>query len=196
MYDTLKLSMQQGYLDFFMESGELPLQFVDNQSALALSKQTLTGKKSKHINLRYHVVRDYFRRMCYVPTDANRADPLTKPLPGAKYLQLFLMDSTQSEESDDVTSDESDDDEAEVDLCTALGLLAFDATLAALLRVALERGLRPVSVITMSASTWSGSRKDLKCYRVRRFSIITEGLCFGGGGGGVSAVTPGAIGAG
>eukprot|EP00452_MALV-II_sp_L67-6_P000244 gene244-biopygen119 len=66
--------------------------------------------------------------MCYVPTDANRADPLTKPLPGAKYLQLFLMDSTQSEESDDESSDESDDDEAEVDLCTALGLLAFDAT--------------------------------------------------------------------
>jgi len=44
MYDTLKLSMQQGYLDFFVEFGELPLQFVNNQSALALSKQTLTDK--------------------------------------------------------------------------------------------------------------------------------------------------------
>jgi len=66
--------------------------------------------------------------MCYVPTDVNRADPLTKPLPGAKYLQLFLMDSAKSEESDDDSSEESDEEDAEVDLCTALGLLAFDAT--------------------------------------------------------------------
>jgi hypothetical protein len=76
------------------------LVFTDNQSALALSRSTIVTKKSKHIALRYHVVRDHVKNLCYCPTDVNKADPLTKGLPGAKYMRLFK--SNPSEEVVDV----------------------------------------------------------------------------------------------
>jgi len=41
--------------------------------------------------------------------------------------------------------------------------------------------LQIVSVITMSASTLSGSRRDPRCHGVRGLSIASEGLCFGWG---------------
>ena len=56
------------------------------------------------MNLRFHVVRDYFRDLCYCPTALNRADPLTKPLCGEKYINMFLAAA------------ESDSDECEMDL--------------------------------------------------------------------------------
>jgi hypothetical protein len=93
LYDTIKFSQSQGYLDWFVEDGSLPLIFCDNQSALNLSKSSLVTKKSKHMNLRYHIVRDFARDLCYCPTDVNRADPLTKPLVGGKYVSMFLASS-------------------------------------------------------------------------------------------------------
>jgi len=41
------------------------------------------------MELRYHEVRDYARNLCWVPTDLNRADPLTKPLVGRQYISMF-----------------------------------------------------------------------------------------------------------
>ena len=81
IYDTSRMTTSLGFLDWFIEEDRLPLVFVDNQSALKLSANSLVTKKSKHINLRYHAVRDHCKDLCYCPTDKNLADPLTKPLP-------------------------------------------------------------------------------------------------------------------
>ena len=79
------------YLDWFLdtESQKIPLLFVDNQSAIALAKTSLTSKRSKHMDLRFHMVRDHCRDLCYCPTDRNLADPLTKGLVAEKYISLF-----------------------------------------------------------------------------------------------------------
>ena len=46
-------------------------------------------QRSKHILKRYHLIREIIERgdvkICRVPTYDNVADPLTKPLPHAKY---------------------------------------------------------------------------------------------------------------
>jgi hypothetical protein len=90
LYDTIKLSLSQGFLDWYGMTGEkIPLTFCDNKSALSVSKSTITTKRSKHMSLRLHMVRDHCRDLCYVPTGENKADPLTKGLVGEKYLSMF-----------------------------------------------------------------------------------------------------------
>ena len=82
MYDCIRLCQGQGYLRWFLGAKkELPLTFVDNKSALALSRTSVTTKRSKHYALRYLLVRDYFKDFGYVPTDLNLADALTNPSP-------------------------------------------------------------------------------------------------------------------
>ncbi len=39
--------------------------------------------------LRLHLVRDHYKSLCYVPTDQNLADCLTKAVPASKYIQIF-----------------------------------------------------------------------------------------------------------
>ena len=55
-----------------------------------LSKASIITKRSKHIQLRCHIVRDYVKDLAYCPTDLNRADCLTKPVAGGKkYIHMF-----------------------------------------------------------------------------------------------------------
>ena len=58
-------------------------------SALALSKSSLVGKRSTHMNLRLHMVRDFQKQLCYCPTGDNKADLLTKPVTSDLYLGIF-----------------------------------------------------------------------------------------------------------
>jgi len=88
-YDCIRIIEGQGFLDYVLKEGEFPLVFIDNMSALDMSRSSIVTKRSKHINLRFHVVRDYTKNLCWVPTDRNLADPFTKPLVGGKYLSLF-----------------------------------------------------------------------------------------------------------
>ena len=67
LYDTIHMCEGQGFLDWFLLERELPLVFADNQSALSLSKSSVITKRSKHMNLRFHKVRDHFRDLCYCP---------------------------------------------------------------------------------------------------------------------------------
>ena len=106
MYDAIRLCQSQGFLGWFLENHkELPLILSDNKSALALSKTSVATKKSKHHALRYMLLKDHFESFGYVPTDLNLSDPLTKPLDGPKYIQMF-----------DHTA-QFDDDEAYVACC-------------------------------------------------------------------------------
>ncbi|XP_074298800.1 secreted RxLR effector protein 161-like [Silene latifolia] len=63
--------------------------YCDNNGAIAQAKEPRSHKKSKHIERRYHLIREIIDRgdvkICRVPTDANVADPLTKPLPQSKH---------------------------------------------------------------------------------------------------------------
>ena len=56
----------------------------DNQSAICVAKNPVTSQRIKHIDLKYHFIRDKINdgtiKMKYVPTDKNTADCFTKPL--------------------------------------------------------------------------------------------------------------------
>jgi hypothetical protein len=59
--------------------------YCDNQGAVALSKNPVDSKRTKHIDVRHHFVRDLWERgelvVEYVPTQSMPADFLTKPVP-------------------------------------------------------------------------------------------------------------------
>ena len=61
----------------------------DNQEAIALSKDNKFHARTKHIDLRYHFIRECVAggrlTIDYVPTDENVSDIFTKPLPRAKF---------------------------------------------------------------------------------------------------------------
>ena len=54
--------------------------FTDNRSAIEVARSELPTKKTKHFLLRFHEVKEHLDRIAYVPTDENKADPLTKPM--------------------------------------------------------------------------------------------------------------------
>ena len=64
----------------------------DNQGAIALIKNPMKHAKSKHIDIRYHFIRECYQQnrivIEYVPSKENTADVFTK-LPKRKLLQLF-----------------------------------------------------------------------------------------------------------
>ena len=55
----------------------------DNQGTIAFAKNPVKHHKSKHIDIRYHFIRDYLREdkisISYVPSENNLADIFTKP---------------------------------------------------------------------------------------------------------------------
>ena len=58
--------------------------YCDNQSCVKLSENPVFHDKSKHIEIKYHYIRDMVQRgvvkLQYVATDEQVADVLTKPL--------------------------------------------------------------------------------------------------------------------
>jgi len=59
--------------------------YYDNQSCIKLTENPVFHDRSKHIETRYHFIRDYFQRgvvkLQYVSKDEQVADVLTKALP-------------------------------------------------------------------------------------------------------------------
>lgn len=57
---------------------------IDNKSAIRLLKNPQQHKRSKHIDVSYHFIREKFRNglfdLVYIPTDDQIADIFTKPL--------------------------------------------------------------------------------------------------------------------
>jgi hypothetical protein len=68
---------------------EATLIHCDNQSCVKLSENPIFHDKSKHIEIKYHYIRDMVQReaveLQYISTDAQIADILTKPLSRVKY---------------------------------------------------------------------------------------------------------------
>ena len=69
--------------------------YCDNQSAIHLSKNPSFHSKSKHIEMRYHWIREKFERKMLmiekVHTSENKADMLTKSLPKGKFEQCSSL---------------------------------------------------------------------------------------------------------
>ena len=67
----------------------------DNQGAIALAKDNKFHARTKHIDLRYHFIREAVEdgkiQVKYVPTDENVSDIFTKPLPRPKFSRFVEM---------------------------------------------------------------------------------------------------------
>jgi hypothetical protein len=66
--------------------------YCDNQSCIKLTENPVFHDRSKHIDIRYHSIRDYVQRgivkLEFVPTDEQVADILTKALPWGKHVHF------------------------------------------------------------------------------------------------------------
>lgn len=69
---------------------EIPvILYSDNQSAITLTENNSYSARCKHIDIRYHFIRDVVRKgivnIQYIPTDKQKADVLTKGLQSNKH---------------------------------------------------------------------------------------------------------------
>ena len=66
--------------------------FVDNKSAIALSKNPSQHGRSKHIDTKFHFIRDCVKKGCvdieYVKTKSQLVDSFTKPLGCIKFEEI------------------------------------------------------------------------------------------------------------
>ena len=83
----------------------------DNQSAIALSKDNKFHQRTKHIDIRYHYIREAVEdgriQVEYIPTDQNPADIFTKPLSKTKFRGFVAglgLKPWREEEKNDVSS--------------------------------------------------------------------------------------------
>ena len=69
--------------------------YGDNQGAIALVKNLIIHSRSKHIDVRFHFIREKFLNnfvdIIYVPTDINVADIMTKPATKNKLSKFHTM---------------------------------------------------------------------------------------------------------
>ena len=74
--------------------------YCDNQAAIALASNNKFHSRTKHIDLRYHFVRDHVKNgtfgLHYCPTDDNVADAFTKALPRPRLQKLCALMSLGS----------------------------------------------------------------------------------------------------
>lgn len=69
--------------------------FCDNSSTIKLSKNPVLHGRSKHIDVRFHFLRDLAKEgvveLCYCKSDEQIADIFTKPLKVDSYLKLRAL---------------------------------------------------------------------------------------------------------
>lgn len=66
--------------------------YVDNRSAIYLAKNPVFHGHSKHIDVRFHFIRDCMERgdivIKHVSSDDQRVDVLTKPMSAVKFVRM------------------------------------------------------------------------------------------------------------
>lgn len=81
------LLREMGFADYVVHPTQI---YCDNQGAQFMVKNPTVQKKSKHIDIRYHYIRDKYEDndidVQYVASEENAADLLTKPLSKQKHI--------------------------------------------------------------------------------------------------------------
>ena len=82
--------MRETLEDYGITYRHVPLLF-DNESAINIAENTKDYTRTKHIDIRYHFLRDHVEKgdidIAHVGTDMQLAD-ITKPLDEARFCQL------------------------------------------------------------------------------------------------------------
>nr|GEV32303.1 retrovirus-related Pol polyprotein from transposon TNT 1-94 [Tanacetum cinerariifolium] len=77
--------------DYAVLYDKVPI-FCDNTSAIAISNNQILHYRTKHIDIRYHFIRDHILKgdikLHFVPTDLQLADIFTKPLAEPSFTRL------------------------------------------------------------------------------------------------------------
>ncbi|KAJ9561108.1 hypothetical protein OSB04_006268 [Centaurea solstitialis] len=86
------LWMRNQLLDYGFQLSKIPI-FCDNTSAIAIANNPVLHSKTKHIEIRYHFIRDYLMNgdveLQFIPTEYQLADLFTKPLDEKRFNQLI-----------------------------------------------------------------------------------------------------------
>jgi hypothetical protein len=76
----------------FGDKLETTMVHCDNQSCIKLTENPVFHDRSKHIDMKYHYIRDLIQRkivkLQYIATSEHVADILAKPLPLRQFVQL------------------------------------------------------------------------------------------------------------
>ncbi|KAK6120416.1 hypothetical protein DH2020_045841 [Rehmannia glutinosa] len=85
------LWMRQQLRDYEVEEKEIPI-MCDNTSAIAITQNPVLHSRTKHIDVRYHFIRDHVEKkditLEYISTDKQLADIFTKPLCESRFEEL------------------------------------------------------------------------------------------------------------
>ncbi|KAK6146550.1 hypothetical protein DH2020_020419 [Rehmannia glutinosa] len=90
-YCAQVLWMRQQLRDYDIEEREIPI-MCDNTSAIAITQNPVLHSRTKHIDVRYHFIRDHVKKkditLEYMSTDKQLADIFTKPLCESRFEEL------------------------------------------------------------------------------------------------------------
>ncbi|KAK1392382.1 hypothetical protein POM88_011438 [Heracleum sosnowskyi] len=85
------LWMQQTLTDFGIKFSNIPI-YCDNTAAINISKNPVKHSHSKHIDVRHHFNQDHVAKgniqLIFIPSENQRADIFTKPLPETRFCML------------------------------------------------------------------------------------------------------------
>jgi hypothetical protein len=86
------LWMQYQLQDYGVTASKTPI-FCDSTSAIAISNNPVLHSRTKHIDIRYHFIRDHVMKedveLHFIPTDNQLADLFTKPLDESRFNYLI-----------------------------------------------------------------------------------------------------------
>jgi hypothetical protein len=85
------LWMKSQLSDYGIQYKMVPI-FCDNTSAIAISNNPVLHQRTKHIDIRYHFIRDHISNgeieLHFIPTEYQLADIFTKPLDEPTFTRL------------------------------------------------------------------------------------------------------------
>nr|GEU44386.1 retrovirus-related Pol polyprotein from transposon TNT 1-94 [Tanacetum cinerariifolium] len=87
------LWMKSQFIDYDIIYEKVPI-FCDNTSAVAISNNLVLHSRTKHVDIRYHFIRDHILKgnieLHFIPTQYQLADIFTKPLDEPTFKRLTV----------------------------------------------------------------------------------------------------------
>ncbi|KAI3769445.1 hypothetical protein L6452_00547 [Arctium lappa] len=138
------LWMRNQLLDYDLQLSKIPI-YCDSSSAISITNNSVLHSKTKHIEIRYHFIKDHVMNgdieLHFIPTDYQLADLFTKPLDETRFnflinelgmlnLEEYVLSISTTESSATLVPSKNVKfaiTESEVPKNNHLGLLDFDA---------------------------------------------------------------------